>query len=55
MQGFEWWATHPSLEVSNFLISHGVGFRYHGNKVDFGVQFAHKFNVNLLQARRIVR
>lgn len=45
--------THPLLEVSDLIIGQGIRLGNNRNKVDFGVQPAHEFNVNLLQAIQI--
>jgi len=42
---------HPLLELGDLLISQSVGLGNDGNKVDFGVQSAHKLNVQLLKPK----
>lgn len=42
---------YPFLELGDFLISQSVCLGNDGNKVDFGVQSAHKLNIQLLEPK----
>jgi len=42
--------THPLLELGDFLISQSVRLGDYWDKVDFGVQSTHKFNIQLFEA-----
>lgn len=40
---------HPLLELGDLFVSQSVCLGNDGNKVDFGVQSAHKLNIQLLE------
>ncbi len=42
--------THPGLEFRDFIIGQSICLGNDGNKIDFGVQPAHKLNIEGLQA-----
>jgi hypothetical protein len=42
---------HPLLELGDLFVSQSVCLGNDGNKVDFGVQSAHKLNIQLLKPK----
>ena len=40
---------HPALEVGDLLVCQSVSLGDDGYQIDFGVQSAHEFNVNLFE------